>query len=137
MLNFQWIIFNDVSLRAPEGFLNSNYPNTGKCGPGYGLIEKLVPDSILGLNITIICAIHDYCYFITNTEEEKIEADIELFANGFRLIKNKSRNKFIGFLRASILGIYFYNCAYLSSFFHEIGDQNEDTIQHNTDSDSN
>jgi hypothetical protein len=81
-------------------------------------LEQLVPDSILGLRIRMACAIHDYSYYIGSTEQDKTDADIELFANGFRIIKQRS-NKFTGLLRSAILSRYFLACAYggSSSFY--------------------
>jgi hypothetical protein len=108
-MKWRWITIKDYRLRAPEGFLESKFLNRG-CGPGeFG--DKLVPDKILGLSIQICCAIHDYSYRIGRTEEEKTNADIELFANGFRIIKQGS-NKLTMLPRAIILTAYFLAVVY-------------------------
>jgi hypothetical protein len=108
-MKWEWIDVEVYRLRAPEGFLESKFLNRG-CGPGeFG--DKLVPDSILGLSLQICCAIHDYSYSIGETKEEKTNADIELFANGFRIIKQGS-NKLTMLPRAIILTVYFLAVVY-------------------------
>lgn len=50
-MKWQWITIKGHNLRAPEGFLESNFLNC-RCGPGeFG--DRLVPDKILGLSIQI------------------------------------------------------------------------------------
>lgn len=51
MLRYKWINFKGYRLRAPEGFLESDLVTEGRCGPGDGLLERLVPDKLLGLSI--------------------------------------------------------------------------------------
>jgi hypothetical protein len=51
-MKWQWITIKGHKLRAPEGFLESDFLERG-CGPGeFG--NKLVPDKILGLSIQIV-----------------------------------------------------------------------------------
>ena len=108
-MKWEWITIKDYRLRAPEGFLESGFLDRG-CGPGeFG--DKLVPDSILGLSIQTACAIHDHAYNMGEIEEEKTNADIELFANGFRIIKQSS-NKLTMMPRAIILTTYFLAVVY-------------------------
>jgi len=108
----EWINFKGYTLKAPEGFLESSIKITGRCGPGRGFKEKLVPDSILRVDITPACKVHDYHYVIGQTKDEKDLADIQLFANGFRIVKQDSKSKFLSFLRTAILSWYFLACAY-------------------------
>ncbi len=108
-MQYKWAVYKNYKLRTLEEFDSSEI--VGGCGPGeWG--DPLVPDSILGVDISPACDIHDYAYLIGETEEEKTNADIELFANGFRIIKQKSKNKFTSFLRAIILSWYFLAVAY-------------------------
>ncbi len=107
-MRWQWITYKDYRLRAPEGFDPSQV--VGGCGPGkWG--DRIVPDSILGVDIGPACDIHDYCYLIGETEEERTNADIELFSNGFRILKQRS-SKIMLAPRTFILGIYFTSCVY-------------------------
>lgn len=108
-MRWEWVDFKGYRLRAPEGFLESNFLDNG-CGPGE-LGDRLVPDSILGLSVQPACAIHDYCYYVGTTETEKDNADIELFANGFRIVKQAS-NRFMMFLRTFLLAVYFLAVVY-------------------------
>jgi len=112
---WQWTTYKGYRLRAPEEFNSSEI--IGGCGPGkWG--NRLVPDSILGVDIGPACDIHDYTYLIGKTEEEKTNADIELFANGFRIIKQKSKNRLMSFFRAVILTWYFLAVAYGGEFHY-------------------
>jgi hypothetical protein len=74
-------------LYAPPGFSASPYANDGRCGPGRGLMEKIVPDYILGLCVTVACRIHDFMYSIGESLEDKKVADMTLKNNMFRLIE--------------------------------------------------
>ena len=53
--------------------------NCNGCGSGWN--AKLVPDTIYGLNIRLICCIHDADYEIGGTELEKNIADIRFKKN--------------------------------------------------------
>lgn len=108
-MKWQWITYKGYRLRAPEGFDPSEI--VGGCGPGkFG--DRLVPNKILGVDIGPACDSHDMAYLLGETEEERIQADIELFANGFRIIKQASKYKIMSFLRAAILTWYFLAVAY-------------------------
>lgn len=55
------------------------------CGPG-NLGDKLVPDTMWGLSVKQACRIHDHCYEVGETEEDRQEADDVLLNNCLRLI---------------------------------------------------
>ena len=108
-MKYEWTTYKGYRLRAPEEFDPSQI--VGGCGPGkWG--NRLIPNSILGVDISPACDIHDFCYLIGKTEEERDQSDIELFANSYRIIKQKSKNKLMSFLRAVILTWYFLAVAY-------------------------
>lgn len=111
MLEWEWINYKGYRLEAPKGFLDSDIKDTGKCGPGQ-VGGMLIPDKILGLSINLVCSIHDYCYEKGENEQDQVDSDIKLFANGFRVIKQSSKYKFISFLRSIILSWYFLAVAY-------------------------
>ena len=50
------------------------------CGPA-GWLELLISDTICGVNITHICKLHDYDYYVGYTREHKITADINFLYN--------------------------------------------------------
>lgn len=102
----KWINYNGCNLRCKEGFLTWKRHNKCGCGPGE-LGNRIVPDSILGVSIKIACCIHDHIYRTSSTESNKILADLELFGNSIRIINQKSKNKFMSFLRAVIISWYF------------------------------
>lgn len=121
MMKYEWINFEGYKLRAPVGFLESKQAEIGRCGPGK-LGGRLVPDKILGLSIRPACKIHDYTYQVGETQEDKDNSDIELFANGFRIIKQRSNWIMVG-LRSLILHIYFMACIYGGNLVY--GDEDE------------
>jgi hypothetical protein len=73
---------------------------TGGCGPGkFG--DYLVPDTWWGLNIKMVCTIHDYMYKIGETVEDKAEADRVFLNNMLRLIDAQGSMWLIRRLRTS------------------------------------
>ena len=90
----EWALDPDIPIKDIEKRIGS----TGGCGPGkWG--DWFVPDTIYGLNIKPACYIHDCNYSEADTPEKRHAADLRLFANGEKIIKMKSRNKFMIWLR--------------------------------------
>ena len=56
------------------------------CGTGWN--EKIVPDTIYGLDIRPACCRHDYAYEVGLTENDKSIADFEFLQNLLILIDN-------------------------------------------------
>lgn len=71
------------------------------CGPA-GLIGKLVPEKILGIDISEACNIHDWMY---NEGVDKQKADIYFLANMVLLCYRG--NKWLMWLRAPLAVKYF------------------------------
>jgi len=59
----------------------------GSCGPGRGLGDRLVPESLLGLRITPACAIHDWMYQHGKTLDDKEFSDRVFRQNMFRIVR--------------------------------------------------
>ena len=68
------------------------------CGSARSKFD-FVPDTIWGLSISEACNIHDWMYHWGRTIEDKEEADRVFLNNLLRIIKKRSANKFIMFLR--------------------------------------
>lgn len=91
-MKFTWTIIDGYELRAPAGFIDSEFTETGKCGPSNGsFLELIISEKILGLKITPACKIHDYCYSIADDDSDKDTSDIEMFANSMRIMKQEGR----------------------------------------------
>lgn len=61
------------------------------CGPS-GWLNKLISDKIYGLNIKIVCDIHDYMYSVGITHADREEAD-RVFGNNLqRVIWQNTKN---------------------------------------------
>ena len=77
-----------MKLFAPESYWNDPRVEevVGGCGPG-GFGDWLIPDTLWGLSVKESCRIHDWCYFIGKTEEDKREADGVFLNNMLRQIQ--------------------------------------------------
>ena len=88
-----------VELYAPQSYIQANphdrtYRVNG-CGPG-GWLNRLVPDTIYGLDVSEACNIHDWMYFVGLTIEDKERADRVMLNNLIRII---DANTSFGWLR--------------------------------------
>lgn len=70
------------------------------CGPG-GLGDRLVPDTMYGLDISDACRIHDWYYrfYPENTEEARAMADRVLKNNLLRIVREKTKSSILLWLR--------------------------------------
>ena len=73
-----------MNLKAPPEYWNltpeAKEEMTNGCGPG-GWKGMLIPDNLLGADITGPCCIHDYRYLTGATEEDRLAADLEFHTN--------------------------------------------------------
>ena len=75
-------------LSVPEGFWELwevNHKDCNGCGSGWN--AKLVPDTIYGLLIRIVCCIHDEDYTRGGTLEDKNRYDLRFKENLLKLIR--------------------------------------------------
>lgn len=104
------IIFKD-NLQAPYSYwsLQKNILKsfTNGCG-SKGILNYLVPDNLIGTNITSACNIHDYMYLMGQTTEERKSAD-KIFLKNMKAIINKSDSSFfVKTLRKIKAHIYYW-----------------------------
>ena len=103
-------IKTNTNLVAPITYLKATQSElediVNGCGPA-GWKEKLVPDTIWGLNINSACAIHDYCYHIGVTDKDKKEADELFLGNMNQLVKNANSWWLINKLRYHRAKVYY------------------------------
>lgn len=90
----------ETKLYAPEWYwkLPEDIRSKGRCGPGRGLGEKLIPETIWGLSVTPACQIHDQMYEKGETIGDKESAD-RVFLNNMLRIINGNSNRFMRWLR--------------------------------------
>lgn len=80
-------IFGPISFfQIPEDEIRLLYNG---CGSG-NIGSKVTPDSMYGLDISMLCNIHDHMYENCTCEQDEIEADAILSANLITLITTKS-----------------------------------------------
>jgi len=81
-----------IKLYAPESY--NEIERSSHCdGCGSGVLERLIPDNILGCNILEACCIHDYMYTVGFSIKDKEEADRVFLNNMTRLVYAYSANK--------------------------------------------
>ena len=91
----------EVELFAPPEYwrLTDEERDRYRCGPGRGVLERLVPENIYGLCITPACGIHDFMYFIGEDDYDKTDADDVLLNNMVRIIEAHTTNQVLLCLR--------------------------------------
>jgi hypothetical protein len=90
-----------VELFAPPEYwrLTDEERSQFRCGPGRGVLEWLVPETMYGLTITPACAIHDFSYRIGQNDQDKTDADDVFLNNMVRIIEAHTNNKILLCLR--------------------------------------
>ena len=58
-----------------------------RCGPGRGVLELLVPETIYGVSVSAACSIHDFMYAVGVTDTDKADADEVFLNNMIRIIE--------------------------------------------------
>jgi len=94
--------YNPAGIEAPDSYWNASDGEiirvTGGCGAGkYG--DMIIPDTMYGLSMTLICRIHDWEYHHGKTEDDKTMADKRFLANMIAWIDYRSANFFMRWLR--------------------------------------
>ena len=79
----------------------------GRCGPGRGILEQLVPETVYGLCITPACSIHDYMYLVGQTIEDKQEADRVFLNNMIRMIETAGGTRVLIHMRLRRVFLYY------------------------------
>ena len=83
---------------AKEFWETDEYLRPGGCGAGK-TGDLLVPDSLWGLNVTMICKIHDWDYAHGKTEEDREKADRTFRNNLMRWANYKTKFYLLKWLR--------------------------------------
>lgn len=101
---------NKVELFAPPEYwkLTNEERAQFRCGPGRGVLEQLVPDTVWGLCITPACAIHDFMYRVGENDQDKVDADDVFLNNMVRIIEAKTRNQILLCLRLRRAKTYYH-----------------------------
>jgi len=76
------------------------------CGPG-DIGDYFVPDKIWGVNVNPCCNIHDYMYYIGETEDDRVVADRVFLNNMVRIVVGKTRSRWLLKLRLRTVRIYY------------------------------
>ncbi len=83
-----------VALTAPDAYWGLDTQEKKRicngCGPS-GAMFDLIPDTVFFLKIGEACNIHDFCYHIGETEEDRKKAD-DLFLDNISMIVRKITN---------------------------------------------
>lgn len=83
-----------MKLKTLYGYDNASDTEKKKicngCGPSGGWKEKIIPDTIWGLNINPACAIHDWGYHFGTSDWDKERVDLMFLENMNIMISNAS-----------------------------------------------
>lgn len=94
---------------APESYWklshDKKYEITNGCGPAR--TGDLVPSSILGVDLKLACAIHDYTYAKPCTMRDRKAADDLLFLNMHNLTTQKLKSVPMRFIGTIGVGLYY------------------------------
>lgn len=100
----------DAKLYAPVGYWQltaaARAELTNGCGPS-GWKNGLVPDNLLWINISSACDIHDWMYYVGQTEADREEADRVFLNNMLRIVEAESANIFTLTIRRR-LALHYY-----------------------------
>ena len=92
----------DAKLLAPLTMVRRSMADimdaTNGCGRE-GIEEKIIPDTIWGLDISPVCRVHDWMYADADTTDEENYADAIFGANLISLIKQKTKSRVLQWLR--------------------------------------
>ncbi len=86
------------------------------CGP-HGWLDRIVPDKIAGLKITPACKIHDFMYYMGETETDREQADRVFLNNMFRMISVHTRSRWLKWYRRRKALQYYHAVKYLGAVF--------------------
>ncbi|MCJ8277309.1 MAG: hypothetical protein HRT44_02725 [Bdellovibrionales bacterium] len=110
---------NEYVLNAPEEYLKLSDKEKNRivnqCGPD-GIVNKLVPNSILGLSIVEECNLHDYMYFKATDKVQAKKADDLFLENLNKKIDAQTKSKVLKVVRKFMSGLY-YRAVRIYSFF--------------------
>lgn len=73
-----------ITPHAYDRATKANGPRVANgCGPStrYGILARLIPDHLLGLDVEAECNVHDWMYYHGKTPADKIAADNLFFRN--------------------------------------------------------
>ena len=110
-------------LFAPESYwkLSEEDRKARRCGPGRGVLDWLVPETILGCSVSAACSIHDFMYAEGATAADKDEADCVFLNNMIRLIEAHGGWGWIQRLRLNRARIYYEAVSHFGgpAFWHD------------------
>lgn len=105
------MIENRQGLRVPLDYYELKQDDRSEvlntCGPD-GFLNKLVPNSVLGLEITPACQIHDWEFDKARNQKDFEKAD-KNFKGNLNYLNRKSKDgKLVKFLRRQIFKLYYF-----------------------------
>jgi hypothetical protein len=115
---------NQVSLYAPPEYwkLTEEERRQFRCGPGRGILERLVPETVWGLCITPACGIHDFMYRTGEpTDQGKADADEVFLNNMIRLVEAGTKSYVLLWLRLRRAHTYYQAVRYFGglAYWHD------------------
>ena len=103
--------FEEINgLKAPKQYIEASIEEKekilNKCGPD-GVINHLVPDHLIGLDISASCNIHDWMFTKAMSQSDHKKSDAVFLQNLKTQIREKKSNPLLKYLRYGFAYIYF------------------------------
>ena len=92
------------------------------CGPG-GPLNSVIPDHLLGVDISTACNIHDWTYLEAKNERDHRKSDYLFLENMKTNIRNESSDSVLKYMRYGLAYVY-YGAVRMYSFFKKTVLQN-------------
>jgi len=112
-------MINKQKLEAPKEYFELSKDEkrkiTNKCGPD-GFINKIIPNSLLGLDISESCNIHDFMFHHSKTKEDFKRSDKTFLKN---LKKEIKTSNFIMEPIRKTFSYFYYYVVRLYSYIHQ------------------
>ncbi|MBK25397.1 MAG: hypothetical protein CME70_15490 [Halobacteriovorax sp.] len=106
-------------LLAPKDFWTTSETEKKKilneCG-GDVVTAALVPNNILGKDVSVACDIHDFMYLKGKTSQDKVVAD-NTFAKNLKALTDQTQNPILRKLRGLIGRIYYLAASIFGHFY--------------------
>ena len=81
---------------------------SGRCGPGEGIWEMIIPDYFLGLKVTPACSIHDWMWKQGKTHHDFLFSNRVFLYNLYRLIELGSTSWMLKKMRNGMARLYYW-----------------------------
>lgn len=115
-MEYSTALFDGIHLTVPviEGVPFYDWAGTTTedygcfCGAGEGLGEKIIPESLLFLKISVACHIHDLCWELAEPTQQALDRANKVFLDNLQAI-NKARSGWVMRIARAQIAMFYYS----------------------------